>query len=146
LSTAGAGAVYRLIGDRESARDVCQEALLAVARGLAGLSDPRSFRPWMYRIATFKSRDWQRRQYREPNPEPVAVEEIGTSGAPSNEDVQDVLATMGAMDQALLSLFYFQGMSIAQLATSLAISEAAVKTRLFRARQRFKQHWQGDTQ
>jgi len=50
--------VYRLIDDRESARDVCQETLLAVARGLAVLSDPRSFRPWMYRIATFKSRDW----------------------------------------------------------------------------------------
>ena len=48
---------YRMLGSLQDAEDVLQETLLRAWRGLAGFQEDRSFRPWLYRIATNASLD-----------------------------------------------------------------------------------------
>src|ERR671931_1526444 len=40
----------RLVGDRQEAEDVAQEAYLRVFRGLAGFREEAQFETWLYRI------------------------------------------------------------------------------------------------
>lgn len=44
----------RLTQQTDAAWDVVQEAWMAIVRGIGRLQDPASFRPWAYRIVTFK--------------------------------------------------------------------------------------------
>ncbi|MFD6102584.1 RNA polymerase subunit sigma-70 [Nocardia salmonicida] len=43
---------YRLLGSVHDADDALQEAMLRAWRSRANLTDPRKFRPWLYKIAT----------------------------------------------------------------------------------------------
>jgi RNA polymerase sigma-70 factor, ECF subfamily len=48
---------YRMLGSLHDAEDALQNALLRAWRGLGGLKDRESLRPWLYRIATNASLD-----------------------------------------------------------------------------------------
>ncbi len=43
--------IFRLIGDREEAMDLCQESFMKAYRELATLKDRNRFSSWLYRIA-----------------------------------------------------------------------------------------------
>ncbi len=133
----------RLLGDVEAAADASQEAMLAVARGLSGLTDPGRVASWMYRITTHKCRDWQRRDYRVQRDRSLAVDVTDAAVA---VEVHEVLAQLTTVDRALLSLFYLHGLAIQELAEVFDLQPGAVKTRLYRARQRFKTYWEGDNE
>ena len=44
-------AANRLVGNREDALDLCQDAFLKAYRNLGKLDDPGRFAPWLFRIA-----------------------------------------------------------------------------------------------
>src|SRR5512145_1583590 len=52
----------RRTADPEAAKDLVQDAWLAIVRGLRRLDDPSRFRVWAYRIVTNKCADWVRRR------------------------------------------------------------------------------------
>lgn len=141
--------VARLLGDPDASRDVWQDSLLAAVRNLRQLRDPARFRPWLFRIATLKCRDWQRRQYRDRKRFVIEGDLIDQAAGPDDgveqhESIHEVLRRLPKEQRVLMSLFYLQGFSVADLAEILDIKPGAVKTRLFRARERFIQIWNGE--
>lgn len=56
-------------------------------------------------------------------------------------DVEAILVRLPDDDRAILTLFYANDFSIRQISEILGISEAAVRTRLTRARERFKRFY-----
>lgn len=137
----------RLIQHQDAARDVVQEAWMAIVRGLGRLDDPARFRHWAYRIVTFKCTDWIRRQQRQRR----LCEEVSREGhdeaAPPESDVDEddeierlrrALAALAADRRAILSFHYLEGLSVAEIAAILDIPEGTVKSRLYHARQRLK--------
>src|SRR4029453_3085750 len=56
------GAIYRMVGSGEEARDLCQEAFLKAYRGLGGFKKEARFSSWLYQIAVNVCRDRMRRQ------------------------------------------------------------------------------------
>ncbi len=142
------GLASRLIGDREAARDIVQDAWLAIVRGIKRLDDPARFRSWAYRIVTNKCVDWTRRRIAQRS----ATRELQKTAAmrcdpPSGDESAEsdvgllrvALAALPGEQRAILSLHYLDGMSIAEIADALGIPAGTVKSRLHHARNRLRQ-------
>lgn len=122
--------------------DVCQEAWLAIARGLRELREPALFRAWAYSIVTRRVADVRRSLGRdervadelrraqldaaEPDPEP-------------GEALRAALQCLSLDDRALLRLFYLDELTVVEAAAALDIPAGTVKSRLFHARRRLRQ-------
>jgi len=138
----------RLIGRREPAGDVVQEAWLAIIKGLSRLDDPARFASWAYRIVSNKCTDWIRRQSAgrsvrrsllEEAENRAAPQKAGADGEAAASDVRTAVTQLDGPDQALLSLYYVHDLSVAVIAEVLEISAGTVKSRLFHARSRLKE-------
>ena len=135
----------RLTNDPESANDVLQEALLAIACGIRKLNDPIQFRSWAFRIVSNKSRDWIRSQKRRRKLAKTATEQEVTS--PETEcstgnaqrKVRRALEKLPSDQQSILTLFYLEEMPIKEIAIALHLPNGTVKSRLFTARNHLKE-------
>lgn len=136
---------WRLTGDREAARDVVQEAWLAIVRGLRRLDDPARFRSWACRIVNNKCADWTRRrvvrrrvtgELREQAKPPVAPAVSAHENDSSNDVARLRCALRELPDQqrAILALHYIDGFGLREIAVALDIPVGTVKSRLFHAR------------
>jgi len=79
-----------MAGNDADAADATQEALIAIARGIARFDGRSSFSTWTYRIATNACLDELRRRRRRPDP-----------GLPDDDHAQ-LRDDRAAMDQALV--------------------------------------------
>lgn len=133
----------RLVGDPEAAGDIAQEAWLAIARSIRRLDDPARFRAWAYRIVTRRAADWIRKARRdrrlgeelandvEVNRHTVTEQD---SGADDMDLIRRALKTLPPDRRALLALYYFDELTVAEIAEALAIPRGNVKSRLHHAR------------
>jgi RNA polymerase sigma-70 factor, ECF subfamily len=134
----------RLTREHETAIDVVQDAWVAIVRGIRRLDDPARFAPWVYRIVTNKCADWiRRRQRQRASLVPLAVEPAAKEA--SAEDAQNEVAAIreaiGQLpreQQAILSLFYVEELSIRNIAEALCLPAGTVKSRLHYARSNLK--------
>ena len=132
---------WRLVGEPDAARDVAQESWLAILRGLRGLDDPTYFRPWAYRIVMRKCADWIRQVQRQRE-----VVEVDQPEAPANSDGADLrrlIRRMPGSSRAVLSLYYVEDLSVAEIAETLSLAEGTVKSRLHTARERLRAAFEG---
>lgn len=134
------GICFRLMQDRATAEDLAQETLLLAFRDIAQLREPERFRGWLSRIAINACRMYLRRQLTRPEELPELDE-----AAPAQEDstepplaVDSALARLDAMNRRILLLYYDEGLDYSELADALALSSAAVKSRLHRAREKLR--------
>ncbi len=135
----------RLTRQYEAADDVVQDAWVAIVRGIRRLDDAARFAPWAYRIVTNKCADWTRRQQRRRatsapwTGEPVAKE----SNAEDAQDVvmilRDAIKQLSHDEQAILSLFYVDELSLRDIAEALGLPVGTVKSRLHYARSNLKE-------
>lgn len=138
----------RLCDDGETARDIAQEAWIAIGRGLGGLRNDDAFLPWALRITTrLAARDLSRRiRHREAlqgfgeSQLPEAADPGGASTGADNEAgaLHAAIAALPAPQRAALALYYLEEMSVAEVAVALDIPPGTVKTRLMHARNRLR--------
>ena len=130
-----------LSGDREAAEDLVQEATLAAFVSLGRLRDPACFRSWFYGTVVNVTRAWRRRQAGRP----VALDDwdaIQLIAAPVDEAAQrelrwivtDALRCLPEAHRAVLVLFYYDGLTVRDIAARLGVTAAAVKSRLHKGR------------
>ncbi len=139
---------WRLTGEREVARDVVQDAWLAIVRGLKRLDDPARFRSWAYRIVSNKCADWIRRRgvrrstAKELRDAAASTGDVSSNPTDSADDVArmlDALAKLPDEQRAVLSLHYLDEMGVREIAEVLGVPEGTVKSRLHHARNRLKE-------
>ena len=136
--------LVRLVADPMAAEDLCQETFLKALRAWSEQPPIVNAQAWLYRIATNTAYDYLRRRKRiqftslSATPEMVGSGESMESRMHEQEPVQRVLAQMPPEARRLLVLASFAGHSADELATALDCSAAAVRLRLFRARERFR--------
>lgn len=130
--------------NEEEAHDATQEIFTLVHRNLKGFDRRSKFSTWLYRIAVNRSIQYSRASKRHTNHAPLteAHEQI----APEQTSIPDpaIEQAMGILspeDRAVLTLFYWDELSLSEIGESLGVTENAAKTRLFRARDRFKAHY-----
>lgn len=137
----------RLVGDRATAEDLCQETFIKALRNWDGREAGASVSAWLYRIATNTAYDHLRRKQRisffsladyEPTDAATSEHAIDT-----REPVLQALAELPLAYRLPLVMYTCEGHSTNEIAAALGCSPSAVKTRLFRARERFRQVYQG---
>lgn len=119
--------------------DAGQEALIAVLRNLRHLRDPEALWPWVRRIATREAV----RVARVSAPiDPASRPERPAPGDPAlGVELRDQLRQLEPAQRAVLVLRDLEGLSEREVAELLAIAPGTVKSRLHRARLRFKRGW-----
>ena len=136
----------RLVDDREAAEDLCQETFLKALRSWARHDPAASPVAWLYRIATNTAYDHLRRRRRALITSLGEVDVLAGGnavGLDEGEGVRQALAQLPARYRVPLLLYTCAGHSLQEIADALGCSHAAVKMRLLRARERFRQVYQG---
>lgn len=153
-------AVFRVarhhLGDESEALDIAQEAFIAAFAALGKYDPSRPFRTWLLRITLNKCRDWARRRavrrlFRMARPLDEAGDIPDTdldpeAAAISRREVARIGVAIAALPASLkdpLILCRIEGMSMAEAAAILALSEKAVETRIYRARQKLAELLEG---
>ncbi len=130
----------RMTGDPTDAADACQEALLAIVRGLPAFDGRSAFATWAYRVATNASLDELRRRRRRPEPglpegrdEPASTAD-DAEGVATRVDLDTALQSLPADYRAAVVLRDVCGLSYDEIATALLIPPGTVRSRIARGR------------
>lgn len=138
----------RLTGLPDAAEEVVQSSWLAILRGLTRLDDPARFRRWAYRIATNKCADWVRERQRDRKntlpltQEPVDQKETSEVAADEAAALAQALKQLPPEHKTILSMFYLDEMTLAEIADALGLPLGTVKSRLHYARLKLKQQFE----
>ncbi len=132
---------YNLTGNSEAAWDITQESWLGIIKGLRKLHDPAKFRSWAYRITTNKSIDWMKKT---KSVKQISIEEIEEQQSSQKKDtgVKELLEKLDMRKKVVLSLYYFEQLSVPEISAALKIPKGTVKSRLHSARKELKELWQ----
>lgn len=139
----------QLVDDQELANDLAQEAFLRLFRSRHQLARVENHRAWVYRIATNVAFDALRRRKRfRWLPWRWLDEEGVASSDPAEQAYQSIavaraLAALPPHYRAPLLLYSYYGWSVRDVAEALEISETAAKKRLVRAREMFRETYEG---
>jgi RNA polymerase sigma-70 factor (ECF subfamily) len=133
--------VFRLTSDIDTAWDITQQCWLEIIKGLKKLNDPACFKAWAYRIATNKSIDWLKTKSKDRH---VGLDSIEIDSYQKNEElrVRELVQRLKNDSKAVLSLYYFEQLSIPEISLVLNVPRGTVKSRLFKARGELKQLWE----
>ena len=140
--------LYRLLDDAEWAHDLTQETFLQLYRTRRRLSGVKNERAWIYRIAgnlAFNALKRRRRftwlPWREGDA-PLLLADGPRRHLQEKGQVARALAALSPTYRAPLLLYSHYDFSVREVAEVLDISEAAVKTRLYRAREKFRRAYE----
>ena len=133
------GLAVRILRDPEDAGEALQTALVQIWRDLPNLRDPDRFDAWTYRIVLNSCRSDRRRTKRslvtfELAPEDSVVADAQMSIA-RRDELERAFKALGHDHRAVVVLYYYEDLSVPQIATALGISSGTVKSRLHYARE-----------
>jgi RNA polymerase sigma-70 factor (ECF subfamily) len=127
-------------GSQEAAADAVQEAFVKAHlhwRRVQRYDDPVG---WIRRVAINKLRDENRRQGRKNKAVERLQGELRTDGVQWSDgaDAGALLAELPRQQRLAMALFYVEGLSVAEVAETLEISEGAVRFHLHQGRTRLR--------
>ena len=131
---------FRVVGHREDAEDLVQEAFLAAYQYLDSFDAERPFGPWLMRIVTNRGANLRRsRTRRETEPEvdavslaPSALEESERTEA--REQLGRALATLSERQRMIVTMFDVDGMTSTEIGEMLDLAPGTVRWHLHEAR------------
>jgi len=151
------GAIYRILGSEEEARDLAQDAFLKAFRSLRSFKGECRFSSWLYQIALNLCRDRMRRRrgrtlvsLDDAAAEGHATEPPGPSAlelVEANERARRVAAAVAALPEEqreVIVLKEYQGLTFLEIAQLLELPTSTVKTRLYRGLAQLREHLERD--
>ena len=145
--------VKSMIRDEDTVLDIVQDSYIKGFQNLNQLSTPENFRAWIKRIATNKAKDYIKKK------KPVLFSEM------ENEDgeevdfkdeqldhcpeevldhkettrlMEDILSGLSEEQRLVIGMFYYEEMSVREIAETLGCSENTVKSRLSYGRKKIE--------
>lgn len=138
---------YRMLGNAEEAEDAAQETFLRAFSRLEQYDANHKFSTWLFSIANHYCIDRLRKRRVTQisiDDNPVLENLEGDDPAPDKMalrgerrvEVQQLMAQLDPDYRTPLALRYWEDLSYEEIAETMGLTVAAVKSRLFRARQR----------
>jgi RNA polymerase sigma-70 factor (ECF subfamily) len=135
---------YRVVGHREDAEDLVQDAFLAAHQYLDSFEVGRPFGPWIVRIVLNRGANLRRSRARrstEPETEgvsdaPSALEE--TERSDTGRVLREALETLPERQRLIVTLFDVDGLTSAEIGAMLALAPGTVRWHLHEARRHLR--------
>lgn len=134
---------YFYLKDRHLAEDIAQETFIRVFRNWDKFRGECAVSTWIYRIAAnlcrdrLRSRAWRSLVFNWDTPEPRETsDDLGEKVADRSvhEKVTDAVMALPPHYREVIALFYYQELSVGEIAEMLQESPGTIKSRLHRAR------------
>ena len=144
---------WRMLGNREDARDAAQEVFLRVYKYLGGFRTDQDFGAWLYRIIVNVCRDHLRKRGRpEQFTSLEAEQELGSFDAHASGDdieasairsqqqalITQALDTLTKKERAAIVLRDLEGLTTEEVARALGSSQTTVRSHISSARAKIK--------
>ena len=137
----------RIVKNREEAEEVSQDVFVKAYKNLENFKGDSKFSTWIYKIAYYASLDVIKRNKRQ-----VKTEDIDSLYEGNLENVQDALKDLhekerkkvineailklNEEERIILTLFYFEELSIKEISKVVSLSDDNIKVKLFRSRKK----------
>ena|SRR5437660_7919051 len=155
--------VFRMVGDRDVAADITQDAFIAAFRSISSFHGGASFRAWLLRIASNLACDHWRRVHRHPiesldmltdEDEPHAAGVLSTLAATDGEvnpeehllslELQELISRglqeLPLDQRVAVILCDVQGLSYEEIAATTSTTLGTVRSRIARGRARLRSY------
>lgn len=137
---------YRLLGNREDAEDLVQDAFMAVLQKIDTFQRGRGFSPWFFRILVNRGLNARKaRALRSTDEIPAAAAAAGFSPERQAEqtELRDrlrcALAALPERQRVIVELFELEGFGSTEIAEILEIADGTVRWHLHEARRTLRQ-------
>ncbi len=136
-----------LVGNKDDAYDISQEAFLRVYRSARTYNESQPFLPWFYTIIANLCRTWLQRRAKSDS-RMVGVDDVSylliDDTTPEKEVIRketiarlrQALLELPFDDREIITLQHFRGMSYDEIASLLNIPRGTVMSRLYYARKK----------
>jgi RNA polymerase sigma-70 factor (ECF subfamily) len=132
---------YGIVKDRDSAEDAVQNALIQAWQHLPSLRETGALRPWLLRIVVNQCISFKRRLARSTmflyqsfsEQEAYLASQVADDARGRMESIWDLthaVEQLPAKQQNVITLHYYQGMTLPALSQRLQISENTLKKRI----------------
>jgi RNA polymerase sigma-70 factor (ECF subfamily) len=137
----------RILRSPSDAEEVAQDAFVRVWTALPGFRGESTFATWLYRIVARRAFDRaqvlkNRRARERPD------EGLSEPAAPTRDEdtlraakLQELIAGLSPAQRVTVTLYYYEGRSVEEVANVLGMPENTVKTHLLRARAALRASW-----
>jgi RNA polymerase sigma-70 factor (ECF subfamily) len=131
----------RLLRDDEAAREAVQEAWIGIFRSAARLNDPARFPAWAFGILHRRCADRIRyaRKLRRIKPEAAPAVD-----AEDRTAIDQAFHRLGAEHRAVATLYFGEGLTLAEVAAATGVPVGTAKSRIFHARRHLRAALSGD--
>lgn len=147
----------RVARNREDAEEAAQDAFFNAYKSLRQFNPEYNFSTWLYKIAynaaVSISRKKKKNHFSYEPGEDGAVMEQGISSiedliiaGEEKESIRKSIDELGPPDSVIISLFYGEDKTVAEIAKILSYSESNIKVRLHRSRKKLAEKLSGLTE
>ncbi|EDP95786.1 sigma-70 family RNA polymerase sigma factor [Kordia algicida OT-1] len=138
---------FRVVGNKEDAEEVAQDTFVKAYKALDSFKGTSKFSTWLYRIVYNTSLDYIKKNKRVVLSE--HIDEINESDIGTMQDamsyleakekkqmIENALLKLPEEERVLLTLFYFEELSLKEISEIVKISYDNVKIKLHRSRKK----------
>ena len=145
-------AAFSICKNAEDANDVVQETFIQYYTSKKEFEDEQHLKAWLIRVAVNKSKDitrsfWRRNKVNLP-PEELPEKSLESCMYPVEMRLFDEVMRLPEKTRIVIHLYYYEDMSVREIAHILMSTEGAVKMRLSRGRNILKaslqEEWSDD--
>ncbi|PWJ39151.1 RNA polymerase sigma factor [Sediminitomix flava] len=144
---------FQLLKNKEEAEEVAQDSFIRAYKYLSSFNGKAKFSTWLYKIVYNTAlTQLKRRKKFISSMDDVASSELPKTAAEQaaneihKEDqkyyLEKAIARLSSEDQALITLFYMQELSLQEVSQVVNLPENTIKVRLHRIRKRLQKHLQ----
>ncbi|MCL1822608.1 MAG: sigma-70 family RNA polymerase sigma factor [Oscillospiraceae bacterium] len=142
----------KILANKEDSEDITQEVFIHMFQKIADLKNPETFPTWLNRITSNKCTDFLRKKRVTLNIEdeeiaqteffeesdPLLVPEKALDNAETVKLITDIIDNLPLPQRVCVYYYYYEHLTIAQIAENLGANESTVKNRLALAREKIR--------
>ncbi len=139
--------VYRLayakVQNVHDAQDITQDVFLKYIRAGNHFRDESHRKAWLLRVTINTSNTFLQSAWNRHRADLCEAADMSTMQTESS-DLKEAVAALPEAYRMVIHLYYYESLSVKEIGKLLHLSESAVKSRLFRARELLRTQWKED--